>query len=92
MINFSETFPCLTCREHIKEYLANNSMEAFWGPIYHEVSGEDIGLFKWTWIFHNVVNARLAHWGHAKKQMDFDTAYDLYYHSDNTTCSLDCGH
>ncbi len=92
MEELSRTFPCLKCRTHIGEYLAGNPMEPFW-TIKHEATGIDVGLFKWSVIFHDTVNARLMHWGHNdKKQMGFEAAFELYYGEDSATCNSDCGH
>lgn len=82
----SETFPCITCRNHIKEYLDKNPIEPFW-RIIDESTGQDVGLFKYTWIFHNIVNVRLG-----KPEMSWNTAYSMYYDEEESVCSLSCGH
>lgn len=75
--------PCLKCREHAVEYLKNNPIEHFKG--IKDNNGEFVGMFKWSWIFHNNVNQRLNY-----KVLDWDTAYNMYT-DDSKICSLDCG-
>lgn len=64
-------FPCLNCRNHIQEYMETHPIEPFYTLI--DENGKDVGLFKWTWLFHNTVNKRLN-----KKYMDWETAYNIY--------------
>ena len=45
--------------------------------------GEEVGFFKWSWIFHNAVNSRLE-----KPIISWETALSMYY--SNTTCSKNC--
>lgn len=75
--------PCMTCRKHATEYLKDNPVLDFKG-IKNDI-GELIGMFKWTWTFHNAVNKRLG-----KSQMDWNTAYNMYTNTD-ALCSLSCG-
>ncbi len=74
-INFihllSEEFPCGNCRNHIQEYLRENSFEPFM-DIKND-SGEDIGMFKWAWLFHNAVNMRIH-----KPYVDWETAWEMF--------------
>jgi hypothetical protein len=47
-----------------------------------------LGLFIWTWKFHNAVNTRLR-----KPVMSWDTAYSLYselQNNNNLVCSKTC--
>jgi len=71
MYLLSAEFPCGKCRNHIQEYLRNNSFDPFMN-IKNE-NGEDIGMFKWSWLFHNTVNIRLH-----KPYLDWDTAWGMY--------------
>ena len=75
-------FPCGKCRNHIQEYLRNNPFEPFMN-MKNQI-GEDIGMFKWSWIFHNAVNTRLG-----KPYMDWDTAWQMY-DTGREVCT-DCG-
>jgi len=83
MKEICDDFKCRECGGHCSEYIKNHPMED-----YLEVksaSGEDIGLFKWSWMFHNAVNARLG-----KGMMDYETAYGLYAGT-SQVCFDGCG-
>ena len=77
-------FPCINCRKHIQEYMETHPFE----PFYNMTNsfGKEIGMFKWSWIFHNTVNMRL--W---KPYLDWETACEMYDINDNnfTPCT-DC--
>ena len=62
---------CQLCRTHMTEYLLMNPLEPFWNITY---LGVEVGLFKWTWNFHNAVNIRLG-----KPFIDWNTAFNMYY-------------
>ena len=64
-------FPCGNCREHIQEYMDSHPFEPFYNM--KDSSGREIGLFKWSWMFHNAVNTRLH-----KPYLDWKTAYEMY--------------
>jgi hypothetical protein len=73
-------FPCKTCREHCVQYMNENPMEEY---IAIEHEGKRIGLFVWSWKFHNAVNARIG-----KPIMSWNTAYSMYSSTEcGTTCS-----
>lgn len=74
---------CKNCKVHCGEYLKNHPIEDYWG-IKRE--GKDVGMFEWSWAFHNAVNARLH-----KEIMDYETAYHLYSDESDTVCTKDCG-
>jgi len=74
--------PCDTCRHHATEYIKQNSPEEYKDVI--DENGKYIGLFMWTWIFHNTVNTRLK-----KPTIGFETAINIY--EDNGICTSDCG-
>ena len=71
MYTLSVEFPCGKCRNHIQEYLRNNPFEPFMN-MKNEM-GEDIGMFKWSWLFHNTVNTRLH-----KPYVDWNTAWEMF--------------
>ena len=75
--------PCGNCRQHALEYLRSSPPEVY--KDVYDKSGEFIGMFKWTWMFHNEVNKRLGY-----KIMDYQMAYNLYNRQD-VTCSETCG-
>lgn len=85
MQQLSEEFPCLKCRNHIQDYLKDNSFDDFYTIINEE--GDDVGLFKWSWIFHNTVNTRLG-----KPYMEWETAWSSYNNTDDgdMICSQEC--
>lgn len=74
---------CDKCRNHMTEYLQHNPFEPYWNIVGK--SGEPVGMFKWTWNFHNAVNSRLG-----KPIMDWETAYNLYIGSGITICTKGC--
>ena len=49
-------FPCGKCRPHIKQRLITKKLEYYNNIVEN---GKDIGYAKWSWEFHNEVNARL---------------------------------
>jgi len=79
-------FPCTVCRGHCVEYIKNNPMEDYI-DVSVDILGEKIilGLFIWSWKFHNAVNARLK-----KPVMSWDTAYNLYSDKEGLICSSSC--
>lgn len=77
------SIPCQTCREHAIKYLSSNQPESYKG--IHNNTGDIIGMFKWSWIFHNDVNKRLN-----KPILDYNTAYRMYT-DESILCSEDCG-
>ena len=76
--------PCSVCRDHGTEYVKTNPPEKFINLT--NTTGEKIGLFKWSWMFHNDVNARLG-----KAIIDWDTAYNMYKDDEITICPIGCG-
>lgn len=78
-------FPCETCRGHCKEYLKENPMIDYLDVV---TEGKPVGLFTWTWQFHNAVNFRIG-----KPLMTWDMALHIYEQFKNQTdgqCSRDC--
>lgn len=74
---------CENCRGHATEYLEKHPIKDF-----HNIKnehGEDIGMFKWTYLFHNAVNSRLG-----KPQMLWETAYSMYSPT-SPVCVQGCG-
>jgi hypothetical protein len=85
MDSLRNNFKCMTCRKHIGEYLDTHAFDPYW-KLIDPKSGKDVGLFKWSFDFHNAVNQRLGY-----PIMDWLTAYSLYYDESNI-CDLNCGH
>lgn len=79
-------FPCTVCRGHCTEYIKNNPMEEY-VDVSIKIDDENVvlGLFIWSWKFHNAVNSRLK-----KSIMSWDTAYNLYSEKENLVCSSSC--
>lgn len=79
-------FPCFNCQYHCAEYIRNHPMSEYMNMLV-EVNGEKLplGLFLWSWKFHNAVNARLK-----KPIMTWDTAYNIYSDNNNLVCSKSC--
>ena len=77
------TFPCSTCRQHLNEYMDTHPLQPYWTKLDPQ-TGKDIGLFEWTYLFHNAVSTRLG-----KPHMDWDTAKALY-DPDSDVCSAEC--
>lgn len=71
---------CGTCNMHCNEYLKAHPVKDYWHV--KNKDGKDVGMFKWSWAFHNTVNARLG-----KPILDYDTAYHLYSNSEDTVCT-----
>ena len=78
-----EYFPCKKCRKHINEYLNKNPIRDFYN--IKDNKGNDIGMFKYTWLFHNTVNTRLD-----KQYIDWDTAWAMYDDTDISVCNIGC--
>jgi hypothetical protein len=67
----SVEFPCGKCRIHFQEYLREHNFENYMN--LKDDAGNDIGMFKWVWMFHNAVNMRLH-----KPFVDFQTAWEMF--------------
>lgn len=79
----SEEFPCTKCRKHMQEHLKVSPFEPYMN-IKNE-KGDHIGMFKWTWDFHNAVNTRLG-----KPYVDFNTAWNLTEDTGFAFCTQGC--
>lgn len=79
-------FPCLVCRGHCTEYINNHPIEDYLDAVV-DIGGQKlpIGLFVWSWKFHNAVNIRIK-----KPIMSWLTAYNLYLSPKSTICSKTC--
>ena len=88
-INYIEliinTLPCSVCRGHANNYYGTNPPSKYSNYVNEE--GRNIGMFYWSWIFHNTVNQRLR-----KPLVDLDVAFALYPdYNQNVPCSGNCG-
>lgn len=83
-----ENFPCKFCRGHCKEYIEEHPLEDYINVYIKENKRKlYIGLFIWSWKFHNSVNQRLN-----KALMDWETAYAIYVENNESkkVCSKSC--
>ena len=72
MDDVCEEMRCGRCKLHMTEYMRANPFSPFWN--LRDRDGTQIGMFKWTWIFHNSVNERIG-----KQLVDWETAKHMYY-------------
>lgn len=79
-------FPCTVCKGHCTEYIKNHPMEEYL-DILVDINGEklSLGLFLWSWKFHNAVNTRIK-----KPIMSWETAYNIYSEAEPLVCSKNC--
>ncbi len=76
--------PCRGCSSHAIKYVETNSPEQFVNLT--DKTGKNIGMFKWSWMFHNDVNNRLG-----KPIINWDTAYSMYKDDEMAICPIGCG-
>ena len=86
MKDVCQGFPCTICKTHCTEYIKNHPMEEYL-DILVDINGEKIaiGLFVWSWKFHNAVNVRIK-----KPVMSWNTAYNIYSEVEPLVCSKNC--
>lgn len=79
-------FPCTVCKSHCTEYIKTHPMEEYLDKEI-DINGKKVklGMFIWSWKFHNAVNARLK-----KPIMNWTTAYNLYSGKEELICSKSC--
>jgi len=77
------SFPCSVCRKHLNAYLDSHPFDPYWKKV-DPTTGEDIGLFYWSYLLHSAVRVRLG-----QPSVDWETVKALYS-PDNDVCSLDC--
>lgn len=77
-----QNLPCSTCQQHATSYYQSNPLKDYWNV---KENGQEIGLFKWTWNFHNTVNNRLK-----KPYVSWENA-KMLFDSDSGVCTSDCG-
>ena len=87
MYNISIFFPCVKCKKHCIEYMKINPIEEYKNKIFKRSDNNEfleIGLFVWTWKFHNAVNKRLN-----KEEKKLIDMYNLYSNKNNV-CGINC--
>ena len=82
MYLLAQKFPCKKCRTHINAYIESHPFD----DLRHlkNKEGRLIGMFKWSWLFHNAVNTRLH-----KPIVDWETAWEMY-DVEPEVCSKNC--
>lgn len=80
--NIITNLPCTTCIEHATSYYQSKPLDQFWNM---KENGQDVGLFRWSWEFHNTVNNRLK-----KPVVNWENAKKLFSDEDGV-CTSDCG-
>lgn len=85
MKKICDDFPCINCSNHCKDYMEKHPIESYI-DVKMKIDGveQDVGLFFWTWKFHNAVNERLK-----KDTISLEKAYRLYTVKPNV-CSIEC--
>jgi len=68
--NICQNLKCGECNGHCHKYIEEHPPNKFMNVIENN---EDIGMFMWSWMFHNAVNKRIG-----KKIMDWKTALMMY--------------
>ena len=79
MYLLSAEFPCGKCRGHLQEYLRDHPFEPYMNLV--DEKGQQIGLQKWSWQFHNAVNLRLH-----KPFVSWQNALAMFY-TEQEPCS-----
>lgn len=79
MFLLGEEFPCGKCRGHLQEYLRDHPFEPYMN--LEDEKGHQIGMFKFSWLFHNAVNLRLH-----KPFVTWQNALAMYY-SEGEPCN-----
>ncbi len=77
-----KNFSCKKCRKHIKQYIDTHPFSDL--KNLRGGDGERIGMFKWSWMFHNAVNTRIN-----KPYVDWETAVEMFY-DEPEVCSKNC--
>jgi hypothetical protein len=65
------------------KYMEKHPIDRYFTWKYNK---EDLGMYRWSWEFHNSVNERLG-----KQVMTWDMALTLYTDIDTGVCAKDCG-
>lgn len=84
MEEIRDTLDCEDCKGHCTKYMQLNPFTPYWNMT--DSRGRHIGMFKWTWTFHNSVNHRLG-----KPIMDWETAYGMHSEGGADQVCTKCG-
>lgn len=89
--NIVKSIRCNECKTHAMEYVNTHPVEPYF-DLVDEETGLNIGIFKWSWVFHNAVNSRIG-----KPYCSWETAMSLFFNELNESesefkpCDEDCG-
>jgi hypothetical protein len=81
----TSNFKCLNCRKHAMKYIADHPFEPYMNMTLP--SGEQIGMFRYVFDFHNTVNRKIG-----KPEFNFDDVYKMFSDQDGAVCTKACGH
>ena len=76
--------PCIVCRKHMGIYLNKHPPRDH--IEYIDNTGRNVGIFRYTWLFHNFVNQHLK-----KPIMSFDDAISQFEINEDVPCTEGCG-
>jgi hypothetical protein len=76
-------FKCKHCQPHFRKYINEHPIENYFN--IKNKKGIDIGIFQWTWEFHNAVNLRLG-----KHQPTLEESYEYFTNNTIGACT-ECG-
>ena len=76
-------FKCKHCQPYFRKYINDHPIEKYFNIKNKE--GKDIGIYQWTWEFHNSVNLRLG-----KFQCTLEESYEYYINNTVRAC-YECG-
>ena len=82
MYFLAQHFSCKKCRTHILNYIQTHPFSDLINLT--DKSGHKIGMFKWSWMFHNAVNIRLN-----KPNLNWENAVEMFY-GESSVCNSDC--
>jgi len=77
-----ENFKCKSCQPHFRKFIDTHPFKLYWN--IKDAKGRDIGMFKWSWEFHNQVNRFLK-----KYEPTLEEAYAYFSNADAGAC-FDC--
>jgi hypothetical protein len=76
-------FTCAKCRQHINQYLDEHPIRNYY--YLKDNQGNDIGMFRYMWEFHNVVNLRLN-----KPHVSWQEAINNFTNLTSAICTGSC--
>lgn len=76
----AESFKCNKCKKHFIYYITNNPMNKYANMT--DSTGRNIGMFYWSWEFHNAVNKYLG-----KYQPTFEEAFNYFIEGNSGICT-----